>query len=361
MPTQAEVQEEAEVLQSSIKIGSFAQVIVALIAFIGLLYIAKLVMVTTLISVLIAFVLEPFVKNLCRVGVKRWLGSLIALALLLAMAGAFTYFFYSRAVSFAQELPKYSGKIRATLGKLQSQTSTITENAKSAITPPQKGRQPLKVEVQQSPGLTNLLSAGSGVVDGLLAASFVPFLVYFMLNWKDHVHVATVKLFPKEHRIVAHRTVGRISEMIRAFMVGNVVVGVVCSAVSVAVFGALHIQYFYFMGVISGFVSIIPYLGVFVALLPPLAAGIGVLHKTGLLIVVVTVVALHIVSMNVLYPKLVGGRLRLNPLAVSLGLLFWAWIWGAWGLILAVPIVGATKVICDYIEPLQPVGDWLGE
>ena len=52
---------------------------------------------------------------------------------------------------------------------------------------------------------------------------------------------------------------------------------------------------------------------------------------------------LHLISMNVLYPKLVGKRLRLNPLAVTMALLFWAWIWGAMGLILAVPMVGANE------------------
>src|SRR5437868_15151344 len=155
-----------------------------------------------------------------------------------------------------------------------------------------------------------------------------------MLTWKDHVHAATVKLFPKEHRMTAHRTIGRISEMIRAFIVGNVVVGMVNAAVSVLVFWLLHIQYFYFVGVISGFVSIIPYLGVFLALLPPLAGGIGALDRTGAGIVVLTVIGLHIVSMNVLYPKLVGKRLRLNLLAVTLGLLFGAWFWGVWGLVL---------------------------
>jgi predicted PurR-regulated permease PerM len=75
----------------------------------------------------------------------------------------------------------------------------------------------------------------------------------------------------------------------------------------------------------------------------------------------VTVIVLHVLTMNVLYPKIVGKRLRLNPLAISLSLLFWAWIWGGMGLILAVPLVGATKIICDYVEPLQGLGAWLGD
>jgi len=96
-------------------------------------------------------------------------------------------------------------------------------------------------------------------------------------------------------------------------------------------------------------------------LLPPLAAGIGVLNKTGVLIVFATIIGLHIVTMNVFYPKVVGRRLRLNPLAVTLALLFWAWIWGTMGLLLAVPVVGAAKITCDHIDSLRGFGAWLGE
>jgi predicted PurR-regulated permease PerM len=197
--------------------------------------------------------------------------------------------------------------------------------------------------------------------EALLAITFVPFPVYFMLTWKDHAHSATVRLFPKEHRLVAHRTVGRISAMIRSFIAGNVLIGLISALVSAIVFWRLGLPYFYFLGVISGFASLVPYIGVFLALLPPLAGGIGIVSGRGVLLILLTVVGLHLLALNILYPKIVGKRLRLNPLAITLSLLFWAWIWGAMGLILAVPIVGATKIICDYIDPLRGLGAWLGD
>ncbi len=263
---------------------------------------------------------------------------------MVGMAGGLTYFFYSRAVNFATQLPRYSGKIRSALAGIRAQTNQIEESTRSVIASPNVGKPPVPVEVRDAPGLSSLISSGSGTLgEVLLAIGITPFLVYFMLTWKDHAHSATVRLFPKEHRLVAHRTVGRISTMIRSFIVGNVLVGLVSAVASTLVFWHLGIPYFYFLGVITGFVSLIPYLGVFLALLPPLAAGMGVVDKTGVGIIVVTVIGLHLLSMNVLYPKIVGKRLRLNPLAVTLALLFWAWIWGAMGLLLAVPLVGATK------------------
>jgi predicted PurR-regulated permease PerM len=359
--TSAKMQEE-EILHASIKAGSVAQIVVAVIAVVGLIYLLKIVLVTTLTAMLLAFAMEPLVNQLRRIRVPRAVGALVAVLLMLAVAGSLTHFFYSRAVDFATQLPQYSGKIRSGVAGFRAQTSKIEESTRSVIASPKLEKKPVPVEIQESPGLSRIISAGSGTVgDVLLAISFVPFLVFFMLTWKDHVHSNTVRLFPKEHRLVAHRTVARISEMIRSFITGNVVIGVANAVISAVVFWRLGIPYFYFLGAISGFVSLIPYLGVFLALLPPLAAGIGILDKTGVLTVFVTVIGLHIVTTNVIFPKIVGKRLRLNPLAVTLALLFWAWIWGAMGLILAVPLVAMAKIICDYIDSLRGFGAWLGD
>jgi predicted PurR-regulated permease PerM len=358
----AETAEDAEVLQASIRAGSVAQIVVAVIAAIGLIYLLKLVLVTALASLLLAFVLEPVVSGLARIRVPRAFGALLAVVLMVGLAAGLTFFFYGRAVDFAIQLPKYSGKIRSSLAVLREQTRQIEESTRSVIASPRAGKAPLAVEVQEAPGLSRVISAGGGTLgEVFLAISFVPFLVYFMLTWKDHAHSTTVRLFPKEHRLVAHRTVGRISAMIRGFIAGNVLIGLLNALVSVIVFWQLGIPYFYFLGVISGFASLIPYVGVFLALLPPLAGGVGLVSGRGVLVILLTVVGLHVLTLNVLYPKIVGKRLRLNPLAITLALLFWAWIWGAMGLILAVPIVGATKIICDYIDPLRGVGAWLGD
>jgi predicted PurR-regulated permease PerM len=77
---------------------------------------------------------------------------------------------------------------------------------------------------------------------------------------------------------------------------------------------------------------------------------------------IVTVVAVsHVIALNVLYPKIIGRRLQLNPLAVTLALLFWGWLWGAMGLILAVPLTAAIKIIFDHVDSLRSWGNWLGE
>jgi len=142
------------------------------------------------------------------------------------------------------------------------------------------------------------------VWQGILAASFIPFLVFFMLTWQEHARKATMGLVAPENRRAAYVTMGLIASMIRNFMVGNLVIGLVIGGVSSVIFGMLHIPFFYFAGFFSGFLSLVPYLGVLIALLPPIFLGIGHLSLMKVVWIVLTVFTLHIVSINVLYPKI---------------------------------------------------------
>jgi len=197
--------------------------------------------------------------------------------------------------------------------------------------------------------------------DVLLMASFVPFLVYFMLSWHHHVRSATVMLFRMEHRHTAYVALGLISAMIRSFMVGNLLIGLFLGAVSTLIFWLLHVPFFYLVGFVSGFLSLVPYLGVVLAIAPPLFVGLEHLGSQDIFAISFAVIALHLLALNVLYPKFLGNRMQLNPLAVTMSLLLWAWIWGAIGLVLAVPITAAMKIVFDHIASLKPYGDWLGE
>jgi predicted PurR-regulated permease PerM len=88
---------------------------------------------------------------------------------------------------------------------------------------------------------------------------------------------------------------------------------------------------------------------------------LGHVTSTELVYMIVAVLGLHVLALNVLYPKILGRRMQLNPLAVTMALLIWASLWGAIGLLLAIPITAAMKIIFDNVEPLKPYGVWLGE
>jgi predicted PurR-regulated permease PerM len=339
-----------------------AQIVIALGVVVAICYFAKLPLITILAAMLITFVLDPLVQLLERIRIPRGWGSALAILLMLGVLYGLSYFFYARAVDFMQELPRVTGKVRQTIGKYQRDTQKIRQSTQQIVPENKDEKNAVRVKVQQDTGFTSMVRENVGPVAEVLAAvSFIPFLVFFMLTWQEHARSATVKLFKPENRTTAYVTIGKISEMMRSFIAGNFVVGLFMSVVSAVVFAFLKLDYFYFVGFISGFLSLVPYLGVILAILPPLALGMGHLHSGGIIIIAVTVLGLHVFAMNVLYPKFIGRRLQLNPLLVTLSLLVWGWIWGAMGLILAVPIMGAIKIICDHIESLRPLGEWMGE
>ena len=355
-------EDERHEVNRSVRTVAGAQIVIAIGVIIGLCYFAKLVLITIFSAVLITFVLDPLVRLLQRIRIPRAWGSAIAILLMFGMLYGLSYFFYARAIDFVQELPKVSGKVRQTIGKYQRDTQKLKQSTQQIVPETQDEKNAVKVKVQQDSGIAGIVKGSLGPVTEMLAAvSFIPFLVFFMLTWQEHARSATVKLFKPENRTTAYVTMGKISEMMRSFIGGNFVVGIFMAIFSAVVFAFLKLPYFYFLGLISGFLSLVPYLGVILAILPPLALGIGHLHSTGIIIIAVTVLGLHLFAMNVLYPKFIGKRLQLNPLLVTLSLLIWGWIWGAMGLILAVPLMGAVKIVCDHIDSLRPLGEWMGE
>ncbi len=316
-------------------------------------YFGEQPLVVILVSVLLAFVLDPVADLFTRIRFSRAAASAMAVLLLFAVTAGLIYLGVNKASNLLEELPKHASEIRRDLSKITGKAQKL-----EALNPAQeKGT----VRVREAPNWADLLTRGFGSLsEALLAGSFIPFLVFFMLTWQEHARKATMGLVASENRRAAYVTMGLISGMIRNFMIGNLVIGLIMGGVSTIVFGVLHIPFFYFAGFASGFLSLMPYLGVLLALLPPIFLAIGHLTLTKMVWIVLTVFALHIVSINVLYPKLLGGRLRLNPLTVTLALLIWGFLWGAAGLILAIPITAGMKIVFDHVESLKPFGVWLG-
>src|SRR5438309_8745455 len=332
----------------------WALTVIGIGAILGFCYWAELVLAVMLVSVLLAFILAPVVELLMRLRLPRGVAAAVAVLLLLVIVSGIISFSYNQAANFLEDLPKNTSTIREQVMRFRKKAETL-----QALNPEQdKG----VVNVHATSNWTEILTRGFGSVSqAVLAASFVPFLVFFMLTWQHHVRSATVMLFPLENRHTAYVTLGLISAMIRSFMVGNLLIGIFMGAVSTIVFGVLNFPFFYFVGFISGFLSLIPYLGVLLAMALPAFVGIGHVESAAVLGALVTVVGLHLIALNVLYPKFLGNRLQLNPLTVTIALLVWGWLWGGIGLLLAIPITAAMKIVFDHVQSLKPYGAWLGE
>ena len=322
-------------------------------------YFGESVLAVMFFSILLTFVLDPIVEILgIHLRLPRALGALVAVIILLAFLYGISYASYSRAIAFVDTVPQYSQKIRSILQPFRQQAEKLEKTQEAVGEPPPTNVIAVRTVTNWSDVLTHGVST---LTEFFLAASFVPFLAYFLLTWKHHARSATVMLFPLEHRHTAYVTLGLIGKMLQSFIVGNLLIGLLISGISVVLFWLLGVPFFYFIGFASGFLSLVPYLGLVLAMAPPILVGIGQLEAGDLLGVVFVVIMLHLLALNVLYPKMLGSRLKLNPLAVTIALLFWGWIWGAVGLVLAIPITGALKIIFDHVESMKAFAAWLGE
>jgi predicted PurR-regulated permease PerM len=308
---------------------------------------------------LLAFMLAPLVSGMVRLRCPRPVGSFVAVVLLLAAIYAVAALLYGRALEFADDVPRYSSKIQRMLKPFRDQARKL-EQSTEAVLPGTEGR--ATVAVKQATSLHDVFIRGVGsLTEFLIAVSFIPFLVYFMLSWQEHLRAAIVGLFRMENRHDAHVALGQIAEMMRTYITGNALIGLGLALLSAALFAWLRLPDFLFIGFISGFLSLVPYLGVVLALIPPVLVAAGQMSGPVVAAVVATVLVLHLLAWNVLYPKVIGRRVQLNPLAVTIALLLWGWIWGGMGLILAIPLTAAVKIVCDHVSALHPYAGLLGE
>jgi predicted PurR-regulated permease PerM len=148
---------------------------------------------------------------------------------------------------------------------------------------------------------------------------------------------------------------------VRAFVVGNFLLGLLLATVSSMAFWLIHLPYPAVVGPLSGFLSLLPYVGLPMALLPPVLAALTLNQASVYVLAVGITAVLHLFALNLLYPKIVGSRVHLNPLVVTFSLMLWGFLWGASGLLLAIPLTAGVKAVCDNVKDLRPYGKFLGD
>jgi predicted PurR-regulated permease PerM len=322
-------------------------------------YWASSVLMTLIVAVLMAYFLDPLVNGLERCHVPRALGSvfvvLITLALLVTLAWSLT----ARIEEFGQNWPQYRAPLRAAVGTIERRLA-IFEARVSELEPAARAGQRV-VEVAESHPLRDAILARLGsVYSFVVAATFVPFLVFFMLAAKRQVWHATMQLFPATERTQVKETLSDVTRVLRSYVVGTALVGLILVTASWLFFWWIGLDFPFLTGLVSGLLNLVPYLGVVMAWVPPLLIGLKKFNTAGPFLGIFTMLmALHLITANMLIPALVGWRIRLNALALTVSLLFWGFLWGGMGLILAIPITAVIKVICDHVEGWQPVGRWL--
>jgi predicted PurR-regulated permease PerM len=337
-----------------------SQRVIALGIVFAFLYFASSIVITLLLAVLLAYFLDPVVGILERVRIPRALGALLVLLAVTAIVGGLGYLVADRSEQFLADWPRYSAVLRHVTTAFDRKLSVMEKQVEAISPEPEKGRGPLRV-IQAQPVREWLFLGVGSIYSALLVATFVPFLVFFMLAGKRRIWKATMDLFPDGSQARVQEALDQVSDMLRSFVAGNALVALILILLSWALFLTLHLEYPFLAGCVSGLLNLVPYLGAVLAWLPPFLIGMAQWNTIGPYIWTATaLIFLHIIGLNVLMPAIVGRRVHLNALSVTISLLFWGWLWGAIGLILAIPITATIKVICDHVDGWEPAGRWLG-
>ncbi len=368
-----------------------AGLLASILLFACLLYLGRIFFITFISSILIAFLLDPIVNAFMRFRLPRGAASFLACSLMLTVVYLMGLALWMQAIGLWEDLPAYSRRVAELVDAAASQVENVEKVAQDIFVPkrmreaqppapdPKKTSKKKKAAapdpnlpppvqevriMQEDRQLVNAIYAElRQYYDAALMASFVPFLVYFLLSWRDHMRKSILALLPTEgQRQNMQRAWDGIANVARAYLVGNFLLGVVLSIASAIFFWFVKLPYWQVVGPMSGFLSLIPYLGLPLAVIPPFAAALPV--YSGLpayLLIGSTTAVFHLLALNLLYPKLVGARVHLNPLSVTVALMLWYLLWGGAGLVLAIPITAGMKASFDNIPSLRPYGKVLGD
>lgn len=379
------------VTQKSLQLGVG---ILALGAAITLLYYGRVFFITVIIASMIAFLLDPMVVFFMRLRLPRGLASFVVCSIGLLFLYLAGLGLYMESLSIVDDLPAYGQRINQLVDSAAARMERFESGIYQALMPkrlqpaaptPQsdsqdgapaaKGRrkkaeppppsapavQEVHIQAEPTPIFAYVYDYLREYYGTLLMASFVPFLVYFLLSWRDHLRSRYLFLFEDENRRAASEAWSGVGDMVRAYVIGNFLLGILLSVASSLLFASVRLPYWPVVAPVSGFLSLVPYMGLPLAMIPPLVAALPAGSPTLFLFLTVSVAMLHLLALNLMYPKFVGARVHLNPLAVTVALMFWGMLWGAIGLVLAIPITAGFKAVCDNVASLQPYGRLLGD
>src|SRR6266404_436792 len=299
-------------------------------------YFASSFWITLLLAGFLAILVEPLVARLERLHLPRSASAALVIVLGMILVSTTIYGFYNKASDFVDTLPQYTRKIRNAIEPAVQRLQRMQESAKDLNPSPTTKRVP-EVKLIEPPRWPSYLARGVGSVAGaIVIAAVVPFLMFLCLCVR--------------------------TTFTRGFAGGNFVVGSAMAAVTVAVLLAIGMQGAVALGIASGFLNLIPFLGLVLACVVPLLAATLQFSSAGpFVIIALTVALLHLISNNLLIPKFIGSRVNIGPVAATVGMLFWSWVWGGVGLLLAIPLTAFVKLVAECHPALTPVANLLAE
>jgi AI-2 transport protein TqsA len=329
--------------------------IIAFAAFSAICYFGATVMVTIVMAVLTAYLLDPVANLLQRIRFPRSFAILISMMIAAVLVTAIVFLFVVRVQEFSENLPRYRTRIQRVRTIISQRFLALekkSEDISKTIIPKTSKVEEKPILVQQYSGWTDFFLRGAGHY--LIQISFFPFLVYFLLIDKDSIRLFVTNRIRGESlsltnslvESTAARVVNDVNNKIRGFVVGYLVSTMVLFLLAWIVFMLFKVEEALIWAIVFALMNLLPFLGAFFSVIPPLI--IAILQFTSIKASIALIgicVGIHLLYANYLIPRTTGKRTALSPLVVMLAMMYWGFLWGAIGIFLAIPITASLRSI----------------
>jgi predicted PurR-regulated permease PerM len=344
------------------------------------LYWGQAVLVPLVLAALLTFLLSPLVTRLDRLRVPRVVGVLLVMTLVGGVIGGVGYVVAGQLRSFAAELPMHRQNIRAKIREavaftrggaiehVQDTIEEISDVVEEGGEPPAPARErrsddePLRVAIEQSPPLLGNAQWLGPLFGAVGTIGLTLLLAIFMLVKREDLRDRLVSLSGRPSLVVATKAFADAGARISRYLVMQFIVN---ASMGVAVGVGLYfigVPYAALWGLSAGVLRYIPYVGPWIAaLLPTTVSLVTTPGWEQVAMVIALFVVLELLSNNVMEPLLYGQSVGLSELAVIVAAIFWTWLWGPVGLVIATPITACLVVLSTHVPALGAIGRLLGE
>lgn len=322
------------------------------------IWVAQEILVPFAFAILLAVLLLPLVSFLERRKISRVLSIAIALFLAIVFLGIIIYFLSTQIAIFVDDIPSIKKHlndhwvtvqkwIRAKLHISLREQNEYFNDAAENITGT-KGEY--------------ISDTFFSITEALMLIILLPIYTFLILYYRELIRSFLYAVFRKEYSDKVTTVITQSKLMINSYMTGLLIemgIVAVCNSIGLLMLG---IKYALFFGVLAAVLNIIPYIGMFTATLFTVLVTLTTSDNTSDIVwVIVVMYGIHILDVNILMPKIISSRLRINALISILGVIVGGALTGISGLFLSVPAVAMVKIICDQIEGMEPWGMLMGD
>lgn len=323
-----------------------------------LVILGKEIMAPFLFACLFSVLLLPLAKFF----EKKWrfrrnMASMAAVLLMVLCIGGLFYFLGAQMSRLADDWPQFKEQLNTSISDLQHWISRSFHISMTKQANYVKDATTKMVDTGASVAGATLVSVSSIVIFTV----FTMIYTFFFLFYRGLILKFLVKVFKESNGGLVVEIIEQVQFIVRKYIVGLLIEMSIVSAVVSIIFSLMGVKYAVLLGVVTGIFNLVPYIGIFSAIILSALITFASAAAGKVLWVVIVLVIVHLLDSNLLLPLVVGSKVKINAMITVLGVVLGEMMWGIPGMFLSIPVIAVLKIIFDRIEPMQPWGLLLGE